>query len=108
MGGYVNSLLVLDQSKPNSSNKKRVGHAAVVCNGGIYVVGGCNGHSILDCIEPIDANDLLQSYSTTSSIHEINWMTFNCRLSTERRGCRAVAVHDRCILLMGGRNRGKS
>ena len=74
--------------------KKRSGHAAVVCNGGIYVIGGFNKGS-LDCMERIDAKDILQLSLTTSSTHEIQWTTLTCRLSTQRRGCCAVAVHSR-------------
>ena len=85
-------------------NKKRSGHAAVVCNGGIYVMGGFNGYSRLDCMERIDGNDLLQSSLATNSAHESHWTTLNCRLSTERNGCCAVAVHNRYIVVIGGWN----
>ena len=63
MGGYqrgrgeLDSVLVLNLSDPDKQwqegppmNKSRRGHAAVVCNGGIYVIGGYNGNSRLDCI----------------------------------------------------------
>ena len=86
LGGYkhlqhnVNSVLVLNLATPDkqwrqgpSMNKKRSGHAAVVCNGGIYVMGGFNGYSKLDCMEQIDANDLLQPLSTSSITHESHW-----------------------------------
>ena len=84
-------------------NKKRSGHAAVVCNGSVYVMGGYNGR-FLDCIERIDANDLLQSSLTASNTHENHWTTLTCRLSSGRYGCRAVAVHNRYIVVMGGWN----
>ena len=117
LGGYqqgqgdVNSVLLLNLADPNKqwregppTNKSRRGHAAVVCNGGIYVIGGYNGNSRLDCIECIDENDILQSSLTTTTTQ---WTTLNCRLSTKRGGCCAVAVLNRFIVLMGGRNGGQ-
>ena len=115
LGGYkhlqhnVNSVLVLNLAKPDkqwrqgpSMNKKRSGHAAVVCNGGIYVMGGFNGYSKLDCMEQIDANDLLQPLSTSSITHESHWTKLKCRLSTGRNGCCAVTVKNRYIVVLGG------
>ena len=103
-----NSVLVLNLADPNKQwregptmKKGREGHAAVVCNGAVYVMGGSNGAD-LDCMERIDANDLLQSFSTTSRTHESNWTTLNCRLSTRRSACCAVSVHNRYIVVMGG------
>ena len=114
LGGYqadpgsLDSVLLLNLADPDMQwregppmKKKRSGHAAVVCNGGIYVIGGFNIRS-LDCMERIDAKDILQLSLTTSSTHEIQWTTLTCRLSTQRRGCCAVAVHSRYIVLMGG------
>ena len=107
----TDSVLVLNLAESNKQwregppmNKRRWGHAAVVCNGGVYVIGGYDLVSIFDCIERIDSNDLLQAALTTSSTHEINWTTLNCRLSTKRTGCCAVAVHNRYIVVMGGCN----
>ena len=118
LGGYqadpgsLDSVLLLNLADPDMQwregppmNKSREGHAAVVCNGGIYVIGGFNIGS-LDCMERIDAKDILQLSLTTSSTHEIQWTTLTCRLSTQRRGCCAVAVHSRYIVLMGGYNGG--
>ena len=106
--GEVNSVLVLNLAESNKQwrdgiplNKARYAHAAVVCNGGVYVMGGNNGTD-LDCIEQIDANNLLQSSPTSSSSMKFHWTTLNCRLSTGRAGCCAVAVHDRYIVVMGG------
>ena len=116
LGGYqpglgeLDSIHVLNLAESNKQwregprmNQKRDGHAAVVCNGGIYVMGGDTG-APLDCMERIDANDLLQSSLTTSITHEMNWTTLTCRLSTPRWGCGAVAVHNRYIVVMGGYN----
>ena len=111
--GYVNSVRVLNLAESNKRwregppmNKSREGHAAVVCNGAVYVMGGGNRGS-LDCIERIDANDILQSSLTNCNTHESHWTTLTCRLSTGRSRCCAVAVHTRYIVVMGGYNRGQ-
>ena len=108
--GYVNSILLLNLADPDKQwregppmNQKRAGHAAVVCNGGIYVMGGDNG-APLDCIEQIDADDILTTSLTSSTAHESHWTTLTCRLSTPRWGCAAVAVHNRYIVVLGGRS----
>ena len=109
--GELDSILVLNLAESNKQwrdgprmNQKRDGHAAVVCNGGIYVMGGDNGGSDLNCMERIDANDLLRSSLTTTTTQDSHWTTLNCRLSTPRWGCGAVAVHNRYIVVMGGYN----
>ena len=120
MGGYdvgwrgTNSVLLLNLADLNKQwregppmNTSRRGHAAVVCNGGIYVMGGCNQAYLLGHLERIDVNNMLQSFSSTSSTHESHWTTLNCRLSTGRCGCCAVAVHNRYIVVMGGRAMGQ-
>ena len=118
LGGYqqgqgdVNSVLLLNLSESNkqwregpSMDKKRSGHAAAVCNGGVYVMGGYNGSSLFDCIERIDEKDLLLSPLKTNIItHASNWTTLTCRLSTQRWGCCAVAVHNQYTVMMGGYN----
>ena len=111
--GYTKSVLVLNLADPNkqwregpSMNKARYGHASVVCNGGVYVMGGYNGNSSLDCIEQINATDLLQPSSTSSSSKKSHWTTLTCRLSTRRSGCCAVAIQNRYIVVMGGWNLG--
>ena len=108
--GGTNSVLVLNLADPNKRwregppmNKKRYEHAAVVCNGVVYVMGGYD-EGPLDCIEQIDDDDLLQSSFTTSSTRKSSWVTLKCRLSTGRCGCCAVAVHNRHIVVMGGYN----
>ena len=117
LGGYtdlqgnVNSVLILNLAdKPDkrwregpSMNKKRSGHAAVVCNGSVYVMGGDrNGPSSLDCMEQIGANDLVQPLLTSTSTHERHWTTLKCRLSMGRYGCCAVTVKNRYIVVLGG------
>ena len=108
---YVNSVLVLNLADPNkqwregpSMNKARSGHAAVVCNGGVYVMGGSNAGSSFDHIEQIDSNDLLRSYLTTTTTQDSHWTTLTCRLSMGRSGCCAAAVHNRYIVVIGGYN----
>ena len=109
--GHVNSVIVLNLEESNKQwregppmNKKRRGHAAVVCNGSVYVMGGYKIEGgYLDCIEQIDVSELLQSSFTNSNTHASNWTTLTCRLSTQRWGCCAVAVLNRYIVVMGGR-----
>ena len=116
MGGYqtgrreLNSVLLLNLADPNRQwregppmNKSRQAHAAVLCNGSVYVMGGYS-RGTLDCIEQIDVNDLLQSSSTTRRTFETGWTTLTCRLSTRRSGCCAVALLYRYIIVMGGWN----
>ena len=107
-----NSVLILKMADPDKQwregppmNKRRRAHAAVVCNGGVYVMGGDSLGSTLNCIERIDANDLLQSSLTTTTTQEGHWTTLKCRLSTKRRSCCAVAVHNRYIVISGGRDK---
>ena len=110
--GPTSSVLVLNLSESNKQwregptmNKSREEHAAVVCNGGIYVMGGWNRENpVLDCMERMDANNLLKSLSTTRSTHESHWTTLTCRLSTRRCGCCAVAVNNQYIVVLGGWN----
>ena len=117
MGGYdagwstTNSVLVMNLEVQNKQwregppmNQKRCGHAALVCNGGVYVMGGYSNGAYFDCMERIDSNYFLQSSSTSSIAHERNWTTLTCHLSEERSGCGAVAVHNRYIVGMGGYN----
>ena len=70
-------------------------------------MGGYNGNT-LDCMEQINANDLLQQSSTSTSTHESHWTTLTCRLSTGRYGCCFVTVHNRYIVVMGGWNSSQS
>ena len=108
-GGATNSVLVLNLAEPEKQwregtpmNKKRCVHAAVLCNGSVYVMGGFSGFSNLDCMERIDSNDLLRPSTTTSNSKKSPWTTLTCRLSTRRFACCAVAVHNRYIVVMGG------
>ena len=105
--GATNSVLLLNLAEPHKKwregppmNKRREGHAAVVCNGGVYVMGGYNGaSSSLDCVERMDAKDMLHSSTTTTnSSKKSHWTILNCKLLAGRHGCFAVAVRNRYIV----------
>ena len=105
----TNSILMLNLNEQNPQwregpalTKGRRDHAAVVCNGGVYVMGGSGGDP-LDSIERTDVEDLLAVSSVTSRNGKL-WTTLNCRLSTARCGCCAVAVYNRYIVVIGGFN----
>ena len=108
--GYTNSVLLMNLAEENKQwregpplNDKRAYHAAVVCNGGVYVIGGYNESSRLDTIERIDVANFLTEISVcTTSNH---WTALNCRLSTARDECSAVTVYNRYIVVMGGLNK---
>ena len=85
-----------------SMNDKRFGHAAVVCNGHVYVIGGHDETSGLDSMERIPIENLLYPTSTTSINHDICWTKLKCRLSTKRIGCTAAVLKDRFIVVVGG------
>ena len=99
-------LMSLEKDKKNwqeapNLNQERSGHAAVVCNGSVYVLGGySNGY--LNSIERIAVDDLLETTCTTNN--KKLWTTLNCRLSTPRNGCAAAVVHDRFIVVAAGYN----
>ena len=84
--------------------EKRRSLASVVCNGAVYAIGGFNGHTALDTIERIHVGDLVHSSSASSSSNSSNgWKMLNCRLTSKRLNCAAVAVCDRFIVAAGGR-----
>ena len=109
-GDSTNSALVLNLDDENKQwqegpplNQSRQEHAAVVCNGGVYVIGGrASGDSWSHSIERIDVGDLLQSPSTNNTPR--HWAQLNSRLSTAvgGRSCSAVSVCDRYIVVMAG------
>ena len=107
--GFINSVLLLSLSNENKQwregpplNYTRSCHAAVVCSGGVYVIGGWNGSSRLDSIERIDVSKLCSESMESSTSNQ--WTTLTCRLSTTRRACSAGAVHNRYIVVMSGSN----
>ena len=114
-GYHANSVLLLNLAEENKQwregpplNNPRACHAAVVCNGGVYVMGGdCDYSTRLGkSIERIDVENLLQTYSTNTTTTGNPWTTLNCRLSTARDECSAVAVYNRYIVVMGGTDDG--
>ena len=112
---FTNSTLLLNLNEENIQwregpplNQRRRGHTAVVCNGGVYAMGGNgSGFNALKCIERIDVEDLLEA-SCVASRNRKQWTTLNCRLSTSRRGCCAVTVYNRYIVVIGGFNHNNS
>ena len=82
--------------------EKRRRLASVVCNGAVYAIGGHNGRTALDTIERIHVGDLLPSSSSSCSNSSTGWKMLNCRLTSKRYGCAAVAVSDRFIVVTGG------
>ena len=105
----TNSVLLMDLEKDTkqwregpSLNQNRAFHAAVVCNGSVYAIGGgCDGER-LDSIERIDITDLRKSPCATN--YKTHWTALNCTLSTPRGGCKAAAVNNRFIVIVGGYN----
>ena len=86
-------------------NEARSFHAAVVCNDGLYAIGGRNdSHSDQNTIERIDIIDLL---SPKKLDKESQWKPLTCRLSKARWDCSAAAIHNRYIVVVGGRETGK-
>ena len=107
--GYTNSVVLLRLSDDSKQwregpplNDKRGFHASVVCNGGVYVIGGWKGSSHLDSIERIDVANLCSESMESSTSNQ--WTTLTCRLSTRRNGCSADAVQNRYIVVIGGSN----
>ena len=107
--GYTNSVLFMSLENENKQWREgppfisnRAYHAAVVCNGGVYVIGGHNGRSCLESIERIDVQNLCSE--SMESFTSNQWTTLTCRLSTARDECSAVAVHNRYIVVIGGYN----
>ena len=110
--GLTNSVLLMNLAEKTKQwregpplNRNRAYHAAVICNGGVYVIGGHNGRSCLESIERIDVQNLCSESMKGSTSNQ--WTTLTCRLSTARDECSAVAVHNRYIVVIGGNNNGK-
>ena len=107
--GFTNSVLLMNLAEKTRRwregpplNDNRAYHAAVICNGGVYVIGGHNGSSRLDSIERIDVENLCSESMESSTSNQ--WKTVPCRLSTRRNECSAVVVHNRYIVVIGGSN----
>ena len=107
--GATNSVLLMALDKDTKQwrdgpclNHNRACHAAVVCNGSVYAMGGGSKEHRLDSIERIDLVALLKSPCTTNNTNP--WRTLTCTLSTPRGGCQAAAVNNRFIVIVGGYN----
>ena len=107
--GLTNSVQLMNLAEENKQwregpplNSNRAYHAAVVCSGGVYVIGGDSGSSRLDSIERIDVQKLYSESMESSTSNQ--WTTLTCRLSTARDECSAVVVHNRYIVVIGGSN----
>ena len=107
--GLTNSVLLMNLAEKTKQwregpplNSNRAYHAAVICSGGVYVLGGHNGSSRLNKIERIDVANLCSESIESSTRNQ--WTALTCRLSTERDECSAVAVHNRYIVVIGGSN----
>ena len=98
----TNSVILLNVGEQNKKwikgpplNEERSGHAAVVGNGSVYVLGGSGS----DTIERIRVVDLLG----TKKDDNIGWKLLKkCRLSTKRHDCAAAMVQNRFIVVVGG------
>ena len=115
--GYTNSVIVWDPSTKRwrngpSLNDKRSKLVAVVCCDKVYAIGGWGGsnidnYTVLDTIENIQVSSLMETMETSTMTRQNNnqWTRLQCRLSSPRRECAAVVVHNRYIVILGGCNR---
>ena len=114
----TNSVIVWDPSTNRwrngpSLNDRRRSLVAVVCHDKVYAIGGYGGdnnyhsYTTLDTIESIQVSSLLETMETSTMTRQNNnqWTRLQCRLSSPRRECAAVVVHNRYIVILGGRNR---
>ena len=114
----TNSVIVWDPSTNRwrngpSLNDRRRSLVAVVCHDKVYAIGGYGGdnnyhsYTTLDTIESIQVSSLLETMETSTMTRQNNnqWTRLQCHLSSPRRECAAVVVHNRYIVILGGRNR---
>ena len=85
--GYTNSVLLLNLSEQNKQwqegpplNRKRAYHAAVVCSGGVYVIGGHNGSSTFGTIERIDVENLWHAGASVAEFSPTTRLWWNLQL----------------------------
>ena len=81
-----------------SLNFSRMNHAAVVCNGSVYIIGGATEGKWQTVIEKIDVVDLTLKTSGQWTEAKFSLMT------TGRQGCAAAVVNNRYIVVAGGRD----
>ena len=114
--GCTNSVIVWDPStmewrNGRSLNDRRQSLVAVVCHDKVYAIGGFGhvniyNYTALDTIESIQVSSLLETTGTSMTTRQNNnqWTRLQCRLSSPRRQCAAVVVHNRYIVILGGVN----
>ena len=93
-----------------SLNDKRHDLVAVVCRDKVYAIGGVgrandyNNYTTWDTMECIQVSSLLEMTETMMTTRQNNsqWTWLQCRLSSPRRQCAAVVVHNRYIVILGG------
>ena len=112
----TNSVIVWDPSTKRwrngpSLNDKRSDLVAVVCHDKVYAIGGFGGdnynnYTTLDTIESIQVLSLLEMTETSMTTRQNNnqWTRLQCCLSSPRRNCAAVVVHNHYVVILGGVN----
>ena len=115
-GEYTNSVIVWDPCTKRWRNgpslyDRRHDLVVVVCRDKVYAIGGYGGdnyddYATLDTMESIQASSLLETMETSTMTRQNNnqWTRLQCRLSSPRYECAAVVVHNRYIVILGGRN----
>ena len=82
----------------------------VVCRDKVYAIGGFDGNNnydnniTLDTTESIQVSSLLETMETMTMTRRNNnqWTRLQCRLSSPRRKCAAVIVHNHYVVILGG------
>ena len=100
---HTNSVLLLTMGSGEkkwkegpSLNFSRSNHAAAVCNGSVYIIGGETDGKPQSVIEKIDIIDLTRDSST-------QWTKEKYTLSiSQRNRCAAAVVNNRYIVVAGG------
>ena len=113
----TNSVIVWDPSTMEwrngpSLNDRRSDLVAVVCRDKVYGIGGLrrtnnyNDYRVWDTMESIQVSSLLETTETSTMTRQNNnqWKRLQCHLSSPRRSCAAVVVHNRYIVILGGSN----
>ena len=113
--GCINSVIVWDPSTkrwrngPNLNDRRR-DLVAVVCRDKLYAIGGYGGDNynfstFLDTMESIQVSSLLETMETSTARQDNSqWTRLQCRLSSPRHSFAAVVVHNRYVVILGGRN----
>ena len=97
----TNSVIIWDPSIQNwrdgpNLNDRRWALVAVVCRDKVYAIGGSDENRALDTMESIQVSSLMDNNS--------EWTRLQCRMSSPRHGCAAVVVHNRYVVILGGRS----